>query len=309
LFLWDKYRLRKFIKKEQPDLVHAHGVEDVYALSISKVTMPKVLTLQSLYEDYNAKNPVKWNSPARIIEALEKRAMKAFDEVIVKSSQFAKVVKHYYPQVRYQIIPNTLNSVFLNESTGIIQSNKLAFVGTVCERKGFHIIRKALELIDSQQNQMELHVYGDGGDASYIEREIRKIKATGHILVHHGCVGAKILADELTTTNLLIAPSYAETFGNQVIEAMLCRCHCIVSDDTGMSDNVRKYGHGTVVPQKGSAEIAIAIERQLELVKKEASSKNEMRMRGRAREKIIEALGPEKIASQLVDLYQEKFKE
>lgn len=228
--------------------------------------------------------------------------MRVFKLVNVKSKQFAEIVRLYYPRIECQIIPNTLSSEFLEIPETIKQVNKLAFVGTICDRKGFHVIRKALELIDSQVTPLEFHVYGDGGDVNYISKEINLIQATGHQLFNHGCVDAKTLAVELTSTNLLIAPSYAETFGNQVIEAMLCRCHCIVSDDTGMSDNVRKYGHGTIVPQQGSAEIAKTIEVQMQT----ACVTEEMKLREDARAKVINELGPGKIAAKLSKTYIER---
>lgn len=73
LFAKDVYRLRKLIKHEHPDIIHAHGIEDAYALAIYQLKQSKVLTLWSLYEDYNAKNPVRWYSALRLIEYLEKR--------------------------------------------------------------------------------------------------------------------------------------------------------------------------------------------------------------------------------------------
>lgn len=300
LFLWDRYRLRNLIKYEKPDLVHAHGIEDSYALAICKLKIPKELTLQALYEDYNNKNVVKWYSAPRLIECLEKRALKGFETAIVKSQQFKEVVQKYHPSLRCIIIPNTLNRIFLDILDVPFQKNKLAFVGTICERKGFHVIRKALEKIDPNHHALELHVYGDGGDIDYIRSECTAIEATGHKLFNHGSVSAEQLADELSTTNILIAPSYGETFGNQVIEAMLCRCHCIVSEETGMAENIRKYGHGTIVPQRGSNEIAEAIIIQLI----HETPDQEMDCREAARSMLIDDLGLERIASRLVSVYE-----
>lgn len=301
LFLWDSHRLRKLIKHEKPDLIHAHGIEDSYALAIYQLDLPKALTLQSLYEDYNDKNPVKWYSAQSLIECLEKRALKGFETAIVKSQQFREVVQKYHPDIECKIIPNTLNRAFLNVLDTPPLKNKLAFVGTICARKGFHIIRAALEKVNPNQYALELHIYGDGGDTDYIRSECSAIEVTGHKMINHGSVDAEQLADELSTANILVAPSYAETYGNQVIEAMLCRSYCIVSDETGMAENVRKYGHGTVVPQQGASEIAEAIIMQLD----DRALDQEMLHRETARTKLIEDLGPERIASRLARAYQD----
>lgn len=306
-FLWDIRKLRKLIDREQPDLVHAHGTEDAYGLAAMSASIPKVLTVQGLYHDVNRQAPAPFLSSPYVLEKLETICLRHFDHAIVKSDHVAQITRGYFPHLNLSVIPNTLSDVFLETPLVKKSIHKIAFVGAVLPRKGFHHLREALQIMGSKIT-IELHVFGTSAEREYIESEVHLIQKAGHHVTMHGNVTAPKLLDNLTDCNLLVAPSHAETFGNQVIEAMLCRCHCIVSDETGMSDNVRKYGHGTIVSQQGSSEIAIAIERQLELVKKDASSKNEMRMRGRAREKIIEALGPDKIASQLVDLYQEKFK-
>lgn len=301
-FVWDIYRLRKLIKREAPALLHAHGIEDAYARAIYKMAIPKVLTLQALYEDHNHKNPVKWYSAPKILEWLEKKPLTGFKKVIVKSKQFEEVVMLYHPHLQCDIIPNTVSSIFLGVEDVKIQRNKVAFVGTIGERKGFHLIRQALDLIDSSQVQLELNIYGGGGDSGYVEAEISRLKASGHQLVNHGSVSAEILARELATTNVLVAPSYAETFGNQVIEAMLCRCHCIVSDETGMAENVKKYRHGTIVPQGGVRELAAAIAVQLSA---EGLSEEEMKGRCLARRRVMKELGPENVARKIVSYYQQ----
>jgi len=301
LFLWDNYRLRRFIAQEKPDLIHAHGIEDAYALAVYKARIPKLLTLQCLYADYNEKNPVEWYSVAHLIKWNEGRALKRFESVIVKSEQFARVMQQYYPNLKIEIVPNTLSSEFLEVSRQKKQLNKLAFVGSLIPRKGLHVISEALETIGSPI-ELDLHVYGYGGESDYAKKEFSKIRAAGHNIIDHGCVNAEELAYELATSNMLIAPSYAETFGNQVIEAMLCQCHCIVSNDTGMADNVRKYGHGTIIPQKGSKEIADAILLQI----KEFDPEKERLSRALAREKVVQELGPQEIASQLLELFHQK---
>ncbi len=302
LFLWDIRRLRALIRDVRPSIVHAHGIEDAYSLAIRSLKIPKILTLQSLYEYYNDINPVKWWSAPKLIERLENRALRGVDCVIVKTQQFSGVVKKYHPEIKCIVIANTINQAFLNVRDIPIRRNKLAFVGTICPRKGFHIIREALERIDSMLHVIELHVYGDGGDIEYIENEFNAIRKAGHKLVEHGSVSAEKLADELMSANILIAPSYAETFGNQVIEGLLCCCHCIVSENTGMAENIRLFGHGTVVGQRASTELMEAILSQIDV----ENFEKEMMMRRKARDEVIDAIGPEAISAKLSKVYDER---
>ena len=300
LFTCDIIRLKNTIKNLTPSLLHVHGLEDAYGLAAYKLKIPKIITLQALYEDYNEKNPVATISAPKIIEYLERRVLNKTSQVIVKSRQFGNVVNQLYPKLDYTIIPNTITGTFLDPPVATKDPRRLAFVGTICERKGFHLVRQALELIDSTKNPMELHIYGEGGSDDYVHREISAIEATGHRFYRHGQVSPISLRKGLAAVNILVAPSYGETFGNQVIEALLCYCHCIVTENTGMAENIEKYGNGTIVSQRNAEDLAEAILHQTEL----GIGEDLFEERSRARTLVLDDLGPRKIASLLNDQYE-----
>jgi len=300
-FLWDVMRLRKRVLEEQPDLVHAHGTEDAYGLTLLTLAVPKVLTVQGLYHDVNRTMPASFLSPPYVLEKLEGFVLKRFHHAVVKSRHVEQVTKGFFPHLNLDVIPNTLSELFINVEKAEKDVRKLAFVGAILPRKGFHHIREALELGDKEL-PLELHVFGDSSNRDFIAHEVELIRQAGHQVILHGNVDAGTLLRGLVTCNLLIAPSHAETFGNQVIEGMLCRCHCIVSDGTGMAENVRKYGQGSVVPQKSGKKIADAIKQELARgVGAEVMSEREL-----ARSKILAELGPVMIANRLCEMYSRK---
>jgi len=300
-FFFDIKRIKKVIRQEKPHLVHAHGTEDAYGLAATIVDLPRVLTIQGLYHDVNSQTLPSFLSPPYVLQKLEAICLDRFDCAIVKSNHVADLAKSYFPHLELSVIPNTLSEEFLNVSWHPKKKKKIAFIGSILPRKGFHHIREALEILRGKVS-VEFHVFGTSSDYGYIKREKNLIKNAGHEVVMHGDVDASKIVEELVDCNLLIAPSYAETFGNQVIEAMLCNCHCIVSDDTGMAENIRKYGHGTIVPQRGAQEIADAIIHQIE----QGGTDLEMQSRNRTRAKVIAELGPQKIAQKLSEIYSQK---
>lgn len=299
-YVWDILRLRKLAKEVSPDIVHAHGTEDAYGLAALTLSVPKVLTVQGLYHDVNSKSPAGFLSPAYVIQRLESLVLKRFDRAIVKSLHVKQVTENFFPHLTLEVIPNTLNDAFLGNHATDKNTFKLAFVGTIIKRKGFHHIREALVNIQKERS-LELHVFGNGPDKTFVNHEVDLIRRAGHQVVLHGSVDAKTLAKELSSTNLLIAPSYAETFGNQVIEGLLRCCHCIVSDHTGMAENIRKYGGGTVVPQRDAEHLSDIITEQTA----QPVSESEKRVRTRVREKVIDTLGPQNIATQLSHYYHQ----
>ena len=280
------------------DLVHAHGTEDAYARAAQRTGLPYVVTVQGLYAECNKKEKTSWLSPARVIEFLERRFFRSVNRAIVKSDHISELLKRHYPQVETIIIPNTISRAFTQQRDGPKVQNRIAYVGSVIPRKGFHLLRQALEKIDPS-DPFEVHIYGIGGETEYSNSEVAAIERKGHFVVNHGNVDEYELARELSISNYVVAPSFSETFGNQVIEGMMCLCHCIVTEDTGMAENVRKYGCGTVVPQLGAAEISRALETQ----RARGLGADVLGERMEARMKVLDALGEKRVSAELEKIY------
>jgi len=295
-FIRDIIRLLRFVGKVNPAVVHAHGTEDAYGLAVMMLKRPKVLTGQGLYCDVN-KNGVSKLSPAYLLELLERFPMWSIREIIVKSKHIETVTLKYFPKLHCHIIPNTISLAFLDTQEVDKKLMSVAFVGSISPHKGFRDLRKGLELMDKK---IELHVFGGGHDLQFIENEIKAIELAGHDVEMHGWVDVEYLILKLSRINLLVAPSHAESFGNQVIEGMLCLCHCVVTESTGMAENVRKYGCGSVVSQRSPQDIASTI---LGLLDVRLLGK-EMNKRRQARASLLAELGPERIANELLLYYR-----
>lgn len=296
LYIRDILRIRRLISFNNPDLVHSHGTEDAYAIaSIFSSSKKRILTIQGLYRDVINNEKINYRNPLYLLEKLEKFALGRFRNVIVKSVHVQNLMNRYYPEINSSVIPNTISEIFITQAGVEKKANKIAFVGSLLPRKGAHHIAEALQFVEQR---CEFHVYGDTFDEDYKNSIIELIRDTPHQLILHGCVDSLELRKELANSNLLIAPSYAETFGNQVIEGMLCECHCVVTENTGMAENVKKYGNGDIVPQKNSLEIADRINSNLVI------TSLSLQNRKMAKEAIIADLGHEQIAHKLMTEYR-----
>ena len=299
LFIKDILRIKSFIAKEKPDLVHVHGTEDAYALSGMFLNCPVALTIQGLYSQYNRMNPVNWLSPERLLEWLEKISLNQYQQCIVKSKHVKEQLGVDFTHLKCSIIPNTVSEQFVELPMVQKKMNKVAYIGSVIPRKGFHHMREAFELI-GRKKLIELHIFGDDCDTAYSVREKKLIEKSGHVVVVHGRVAAVDIANGLADANFLIAPSYAETFGNQVIEGMLSCCKCIVTDNTGMAENVRKFGYGLIVPIGDAKMMATEI---LSTDVREGLSQEESMKRIVTRENVLQEMSPTAIANKLYDYY------
>jgi glycosyltransferase involved in cell wall biosynthesis len=75
----------------------------------------------------------------------------------------------------------------------------------------------------------------------------------------HGTIPAIEVAETLSRTEVLLAPSLEEMFGNQFIEAVAVGADAIVSEGTALAENSRRLRAGRVVTRDDASALAVVI--------------------------------------------------
>ncbi|MFZ4589126.1 MAG: glycosyltransferase family 4 protein [Terrimicrobiaceae bacterium] len=305
LFFFDVRRLRRAVLDWEPDVVHAHGTEDAYALAAQACGRPSVITAQGCFFIINREMPAEgFFSRERIVEWTERMALRRAGYVIAKSGYVRGELARAFPHLRLHEIPNTFDPRLLEIPVDRLRRvGHLAFVGTVVERKGVHVIREAFGILRRERREVfekcVLHIFGDRREAA--EYEVRELaglrELLGERLLVHGTVGSMELAEELSTIPVLLAPSLEEMFGNQFIEAELLGVRGIVAEGTAMAENARRIGSGVVVEQRDAAGLARAIAEALENPREVAEMEA---VRGR----ILDFMGPAEVARRHGEVYE-----
>lgn len=305
LFNFDIRRLRRAVAEINPTIVHAHGTEDAYALAAQACGRPTLITAQGCFFIINRELPPnRFFSRERVVEWTERRAFRRAGDVIAKSEYVRAELALAFPHLRLHEIPNTFDPRLLEIPVDRPRRvGHLAFVGTVAQRKGVHLIREALSILKLEQQQVfercVLHIFGDRRKAA--EYEVQEIaglrELLGDRLLTHGTVATMELAKELSTIPTLLAPSLEEMFGNQFIEAGLLGTSGIVSEGTAMAENARKIGAGLVVGQQDAEGLARAI---AEASERPASVAQLLEVRRR----LVEWMGPEVVARKHLEVYR-----
>ena len=298
LFYFDIRRVAAGALALRPDLVHAHGTEDCYALAALHTRLPNVITAQGLYFVFNALFPPKLLSRERIVEFTERCAFRRARHVVAKSAYVADALQHQFPHLTLHRIPNTFDARLM-EINAEKEQHLLVFIGTVVHRKGLDLIADALAKVQRTVPEVRLWVFGDQPTAPS-EYQTR-IKATlsallGKRVTFHGILPALDVAHQLARATALVAPSREEMFGNQLIEALVLRTHGIVTDGTALAENVRLFGNGSIVPQEDPQSLAEAIRA---ILTKDSLSNTES-----ARHAVIDAMGPKRVAGDHFELYR-----
>lgn len=296
----DQFRMASYVKKLRPDIVHAHGTEAAYALAAIRTGLPFCVTAQGLMFQIIPTLGRKpgWNM--RFIRMSEHYAWKRTKYAIAKSEYVGDALAKEYPHLDLTLIPNTYQPELdgeLKPKTG----KKLAFVGTIDERKGVHLIAEAMKEVVKSHPDVELHIVGnqpEGTGSPYAIEQIASLRQTlGERLVLHGKLASPALFAVLDECVALLAPSLEEMFGNQLIEGLMRGCHGIVAEGTALAENVRRFGNGSICHQGSACSLAESVVRVLDVLYDHTGAED-------ARAKIREYMCPETVAGTHDGLYR-----
>ena len=258
----DSFRMSRLVRQLHPDIVHAHGTEAAYGWAAAKSKLPFCVTAQGLFFQIipTLGRPPNWNE--RFLRWGENRVWKRTNHAIAKSDYVREALAATYPHLDIAEIPNTYEPS-LDAPLVERRSHDIAFVGTVDARKGVHILVNAMRAVVGQIPDVRLHLVGNPDEnaaAGYAVEQIGALRALlGDRLVLHGKIPSKTLFAILDQCEILVAPSLEEMFGNQLVEGLMRGCHGVVTEGTAMAENVRRFGNGTVVPQRDPSALATAI--------------------------------------------------
>lgn len=306
LFIPDVLRLRKAVLAEGPDLVHAHGTEDAYALGAQACGKPCVITAQGCFFIINRELPHRLISRERVVQFTEWLAFKRAKHVIAKSGYVRDELARAFPNLAIHEIPNTVDPRLLEIPVdGERVAGSLAFVGTVVPRKGMHLVIDALALIKRDHpetfTKIKFSVFGDrpGHESDYeaaCKKRLRDL--LGGKVTFHGTIPAIEVAEALSHTEVLVAPSLEEMFGNQFIEAVAVGADAIVSEGTAMAENARRLRAGRIVKRDDAPALAAAIHESIATPVANSD-------RSQRRKELADFVGPTSVARKHKDLYSQ----
>jgi glycosyltransferase involved in cell wall biosynthesis len=302
-FLLDRWRMARYARRLNPQLIHAHGTEDVYALAAQWTRRPYVITAQGLmFQILPTLRHIPW--PMRFAALTERHALRRAKVMIAKSDYVRQGLAAAYPHLDLHVIPNTyqqeLDQSYRPAPTDHLRrtGSKLAFIGTVDERKGVHLIAEAMPQIKAAVPDTSLTIIGNAANPTgYAAEQIVRLRETlGDNLILAGRKSALELFELLRPCTALLAPSLEEMFGNQLIEGLMCGLHGIVTENTALAENVRRFGNGTVVPQRDAAALAAATIQALQNPPTDSTCES-------ARQAIRDYMGPAAVAAKHQALY------
>ena len=192
--------------------------------------------------------------------------------------------------------PDAENRQIVRRDVGIAQDAKvILFVGRLNRDKGMLELAAAFDTITKQHPDVELLLVGAEEDVPF--SRIQEICPTGRDRLHYVSFTATP-EHYMAAADILCLPSYREGFGLTIIEAAACEVPAVASRIYGITDAVADGKTGLLFPVGDVAALTHALLRLI--------TEDELRqqMGNEARERALELFSSEKIAHELLTLYE-----
>lgn len=265
------HRMLKDVEKNfdlsKVSLVHSHSLFSDGAVAyeiFKKYEIPYIIAVRNT--DVN-----KYFKYAFHLRKYALEIMRNAKKIIFISHSYHKYVIDKYVPRRFkeeilsktEVIPNGVDSFWLKEST--LEKNKkidrelikLIFVGRIDYNKNLKSVINTYYKLKSKGFNCLLNVVGDGPLRQSIER---KCHSDDNIIFHGAIQDKKRVRELYMDSDILIVPSYTETFGLVYVEAMSCGLPIIYTENQGFDGFFNNGAVGYAINPYNVEDIAAAVD-------------------------------------------------
>lgn len=254
-------KLRRLLKKINPDLIHIHGNKTalIGRIAAKDIGAPVIVTVHNFLKE--SKNRIFWI----IARFVEKFFSNWSDKIICVSKALEESLVDSFgiPEGKIKHIPNSLDLESWNENADKVKArqkfgfvNGYKYVGLVGRLVGFKGHKYAIEAMPgilSHDPGVRLVIVGDGPDRDKLMALSGKLGLKDKIFfkghVHE-------MREMYNAFDYFLFPSLNEPFGIAVLEAMACRLPIVAAESGGVSEILRDGDTALMVKPGDSADIA-----------------------------------------------------
>lgn len=136
----------------------------------------------------------------------------------------------------------------------------LFFLGRLHPVKNIPFLLRVMRQISQTSNEVKLLIAGSGTREYVMELEamVSSLKV-GHLVTFVGFADSKKKVDLIATADVFVLPSFQESFGVAVVEAMSQGVPVIVSENVALSGEIQRAGAGFSVTVDGIEDFLAAV--------------------------------------------------
>ncbi len=219
----------------EPDVVHVHFLSPTGLTTIDSLPIdaPKIISMPGgdLYE---------W---AELHPNLARATLRRFDLIQVPTPHMATLVSQLDPNLtaKIRIIPPSVDTnLFALGPQRKSASPKLLMVANLIEEKGYFDALELLSRLKKTHPSLHLDIIGTGPLQNRLEERIEKAGLGANVTMV-GPVQHTKLPYWYKQADLLLFPSYAESFGIVQVEAMACGTPVLAYNNLGSQSILADY--------------------------------------------------------------------
>jgi glycosyltransferase involved in cell wall biosynthesis len=252
LFWHDTLLIRRLLKRINPDLVHAWGMEEAAGLIALRLGYPRLISIQGLFTLFKERR-IHFNWHDRLVQSLEVRTLRCREAVSAESVSTVEFLRRMNPRlqlfhIEHPPLANYYNVVRRPESAKPV----LLVVGSWGFTKGTDVLLQAMaqlrrqfdfKLVCVSLSQPALRQESTIGIAPEFIRQIE----------FKNCLNPQQMMAELGRATLLLMASRAETGPVAVKEAVVAGLPVVSTEVGGVPEYVVPFKNGLLC-RPGSTE-------------------------------------------------------
>ncbi len=310
-------RFRRWLKSEQPDLIHSH----LWAANVVARIAGRWAGIPVISSVHNPDHePEAWNDGANVgkgkriaAKSIDRWTSRLGNERLIAVSDYVRHSAHKslkYPLKGIDLLYNPIDADLLSGHDGKSRSDLLGElnlpedakllvnVGRVSPQKGLIHAVAALPRILETYPQAHLVSVGAKTDQTWVARLTSEAESLGVQKNFHLLGPRADVIDFLRAADIFLFPSLYEGLGIALIEAMAAGCACIASRAGAIPEIIEDGKNGILIPPADSAALAAAVGELL------LSPERRAELGNAARQTALERFQPQPAADRLLEIYE-----
>ena len=193
-------------------------------------------------------------------------SIKDFDYFVVVSDNLRKFYENKIGKTKCIYIPNVIDN--LPDKRSKLTNKNIITIGRLSPEKGQKDLIDVFKIVNKELPKTKLFIVGDGPLKQELENYTKKLKLTDKI-IFTGFLGNKEKEKYILDSSIFILPSYTESFGLVLIEAMSYGLPCIAFDSSDGARELLKDDVGILVKDRNKEKMAKEIIKELKNAKKD----------------------------------------
>lgn len=193
-------------------------------------------------------------------------SIKDFDYFVVVSDNLRKFYENKIGKTKCIYIPNVIDN--LPDKKSKLTNKNIITIGRLSPEKGQKDLIDVFKIVNKELPKTKLFIVGDGPLKQELENYTKELKLTDKI-IFTGFLGNKEKEKYILDSSIFILPSYTESFGLVLIEAMSYGLPCIAFDSSDGARELLKDDVGILVKDRNKEKMAKEIIKELKNAKKD----------------------------------------